>query len=139
MQAAERIYAKPLPPPALSTSRADVETDPELAAHFRKQDDERAQLRLQVQVHGERRSNGEPTPEMLAFMSFCAKQQSANADLYIERARKPFRPESRMTGREIAEMHAALGVTAAESKVPKHEDPEELRKAAAELALAMQE
>ncbi len=139
VQAAENIYAKPLPPPAMSTSRADVETDSHLAAHFRRQDDERSNLRLQVQVHGERRPNGDPTPEMLAFMACCVRQQTANADLYVARTRKPFKPESRMKDREIREMHAALGVTATERKIPKHEDPEELQKAAAELALAMQE
>ncbi len=135
VQAAESIYAKPPPPPALSTSRADTETDPDLAAHFRQQDLERSRLRLQVQVHGERRSNGAATPEMLAFMRCCARQQETNADLYIAKARKAFRAESRMTGREISEMHEALGVVATERKVPKHEDPEELRKAAAEIGI----
>jgi hypothetical protein len=137
VQAAETIYAKPRPPFAMSTSRADVEPDSRLAAHFRKQDDERSRLRLQVQVHGERKQNGDPTPEMLAFMAFCVRQQSANADLYVERTRKPFRAEARMTGREIREMHDALGVAATERKVPKHEDPAALRQAAAELGLAI--
>ncbi len=137
VQAAESIYAKPRPPLALSTSRADVERDPKLAAHFRQQDDERSQLRLQVQVHGERMREGDPTPEMLAFMACCVQQQTANADLYVERTRKPFRAESRMGGREISEMRAALGVSATERKIPKHEDADELRKAAAELALAI--
>ncbi len=132
-QAAEHIYAKPRPPPAMSTSRADVEPDPELAGHFRQQDDERARLRLQVQVHGERRPNGDPTPEMLAFMALCRQQVTVNADLYVERSRKPFRAESRMSRREINQMHAALGVIATESQIPRHEDPAELRKAALEL------
>ncbi len=133
VQAVDRIYAKPRPPLALSTSRADVESDPELAAHFRQQDDERSRLRLQVQVHGERRQNGDLTPEMLAFMACCRRQVDANADLYVERSRKRFRDESRMSRREINQMHAALGVIATESKIPRHEDPAELRKAALEL------
>jgi hypothetical protein len=137
VQAAESIYAKPRPPFALSTSRADVEPNRELAAHFRKQDDERAQLRLQVQVHGERKQNGDPTPEMLTFMALCGQQHAANVDLFVSRSRTPYRAPSRMTGREIQEMHAALGVSATERKIPKHEDPEELRRAAAELGLAM--
>ncbi len=81
--------------------------------------------------------NGDPTPEMLAFMARCVRQQTANADLHVSRSRKAFRPESRMSGRDITQMHEALGVTATERKIPKHEDPEELRKAAAELRLAM--
>ncbi len=137
VQAAERIYAKPRQPLAMSTSQADVERDPQLAAHFRQQDLERAKLRLQVQVHGERLANGDPTPEMLAFMRCCVRHVEANTKLYIERTRKPFRAESRMSGREINEMHEALGVVATESKIPRYEDPDELRKAAAELAMGM--
>ncbi len=56
VQAAERIYQPRKPLYTREPVRpADTERDPDLAAHFRRQDAERAPLKRQVQVHGERR------------------------------------------------------------------------------------
>ncbi len=52
----------------------------------------------------------------------------------IPQPAEPVSPES-LEG-PLQRVRQALGVTAAEQKVPRHEDPEELRKAAAELGLA---
>ena len=71
-------------------------------------------------------ANGDPTPEMLAFMQRCARQAEANAAIYAQRSRKAFAPEARMTQAQILE---AMGVSATERK-PKYEDPEELRRSA---------
>src|SRR5580700_4416602 len=46
---------------------------------------ERLPLKRQVQIHGERLANGDPTPEMLAFMRCCARQAEANAAIYAQR------------------------------------------------------
>jgi hypothetical protein len=132
VQAAERIYRQPRPLPSEPIPRADVEPDPDLAAHFRRQDDERIPLKRQVQVHGERRSDGSLTPEMEAFMACCIRQVQANEKIFNGKSRKAFRPEARMTPQQI---HEALGVVVTERKVPKHEDQEELRKGRAELGL----
>jgi hypothetical protein len=135
VQAAERLYARPPPPPRTWIPRADVEPDPNLAAHFRRQDDQRIPLKRQVQVHGERQSDGSYTPELQAFMHYCLRQTEANEKIFKDRTRYTFRPEARMTPQEIHELHKTLGVSATERKVPKHEDPEEFRKAAIELGL----
>ncbi len=84
---------------------------PELAAHFRSQDDERIPLKRQVQVHGERLSNAEPTPEMLAFMACCVRQQQANEKIFIDRNRNAFRKETQTTIKQVLN---ALGVSATE-------------------------
>ncbi len=132
VQAAERVYAQPQLSPKAPILQADVERDPEMAAHFRRQDDERIPLKRQVQIHGERQSDRSPTPEMLAFMACCVRQQQANEKIFGGRSRNAFRPEARMTPQQI---HEALGVVVTERKSPKHEDPEELRKGAKELGI----
>ncbi len=111
VQAAERIYAPPRPPPAPIVSRADIEPDPELAAHFRRQDDERIPLKRQVQIHGERMTNGDPTPEMEAFMACCRHQVEENGKIFANRTRKPFRRETQTATKQVL---AALGVSATE-------------------------
>jgi hypothetical protein len=133
VQAAERIYQprKPLyagerPCPA------DTVRDPQLARHFRAQDAERLPLKRQVQIHGERLANGDPTPEMLAFMRCCTRQAEANAAVYAQRNRKVFAPEASMSQAQINE---AMGVAATEQRRPKYEDPEELRRSRVELGL----
>jgi hypothetical protein len=133
VEAAERIY-RPRPKPQSAPLRpADTERDPQLAAHFRRQDAERDPLRRQVQVHGERLANGDPTPEMMAFMRCCARQMEANGKIFASRSRRAFAPEARMAPQEIAGVHKALGVTA--TPRPAHEDPEALLRGRIELGL----
>ncbi len=132
VQAAERIYQPRKPLYTGEPVRpADTERDPELMAHFRRQDDERAPLKRQVQVQGERMADGGPTPEMLALMRCCARQAEANAKIFAQRSARAFGPEGRMTQ---AEINAAMGASATERK-PRHEDPEELRRGRVELGL----
>jgi len=132
-EAAERIYQPRKPLYSGERPRpADTVRDPQLAGHFRAQDAERLPLKRQVQIHGERLANGDPTPEMLAFMACCARQAEANAAIYARRNRKAFAPEARMSQAQINE---ALGVSATEQRRPKHEDPEELRRSRIELGL----
>jgi hypothetical protein len=111
VQASARVYVAPRPPPMEPIPRADIEPDPELAAHFRRQDDERIPLKRQIQVHGERLSNGEPTPEMLAFTACCVRQQQANEKIFIGRNRNVFRRETQTTSKQVLN---ALGVSATE-------------------------
>jgi hypothetical protein len=132
IEAAERIY-RPRPKPySAGTRPADTVRDPELSAHFRAQDAERDALKRQVQVHGEREANGEPTPEMLAFMACCVRQVDANGKIFTARSRKAFAPEARMTQ---AQINAAMGVSATERKPPAYEDPDALRRGRVELGL----
>jgi hypothetical protein len=132
VEAAESIY-RPRPKPQSARIRpADTERDPELAAHFRRQDAERDVLKRQVQVHGERIANGNPTPEMLAFMACCVRQVEANGKIFLERSRRGFAPEARMTQRQI---NAALGVSAIERKPPAYEDPDALQRGRIALGL----
>jgi hypothetical protein len=157
VQAAERIYTPRRPLPSEPIPRADVEPDTDLAAHFRRQDYERRPLKRQVQVHGERRSDGSYTPEMQAFMECCVRQAVANGEIYKRRSRKTFQREPDMTPKQLLDalgvtaeerkaaagwsaqaIFEAYGRTAPERKVPKHEDPEELRKAAIELGILQQ-
>lgn len=135
VQAAERIYEPPRKPlySGEPTQPAEVERDPELRRHFQRQDAERLPLKRQVQIHGERLPNGDPTPEMLAFMRRCARQAEANAAIYAKRNRKAFAPEASMTQAQINE---AMGVAAtAQQPKPKHIDPEELRRGRIALGL----
>jgi hypothetical protein len=134
VEAAERIY-QPRKPLHLGTPvrPAEQERDLDLAAHFRRQDAERLPLKRQVQIHGERLANGDPTPEMVALMRCCARQADANSKIFAQRSKRAFAPEARMTQ---AQINAAMGVSATERK-PKHEDPEELRRAQVELGLAI--
>ncbi len=111
VQAAECIYASPRPPTPEPIMQADVERDPELAAHFRRQDDERIPLKRQVQVHGERRDDWTPTPEMDAFMACCVRQQTENGKLFVGRNRNAFRKETQTTTKQVL---TALGVSATE-------------------------
>jgi hypothetical protein len=85
-----------------------------------------------VQVHGEREVDGEPTPEMLAFMACCVRQAEANGKIFVARSRKASAPEARMTQ---AQINAAMGVSATERKPPAYEDPEALRRGRVELGL----
>jgi hypothetical protein len=137
VEAAERVY-RPRPKPQSAPIRlADVERDPELAAHFRRKDAERDALKRQVQSHGERTPTGDPTPEMLAFMACCVRQVEANGKIFLERSRKGFRPEARMTQAQILEAH---GVAATERRgPPSYEDPEALRRGRVELGLETEE
>jgi hypothetical protein len=131
VEAAERIYQPPAKRHAAAVSPADTQRDPDLAAHFQHQDEERAALKFQVQVHGERRPNGEPTPEMLAFLECCTRQISANVKIFDNRSRRGFAPEARMTPQQVLD---ALGVIVTERK-PKYVDPDELRKGREALGL----
>ena len=136
-EAAEDFYRRKLkrPKPLYSSDPvrpADVERDPAKAAIFRRQDAERAPLKRAVQVHGERQENGEPTPEMLAYMRCCAQQGAENLQMYSAHNRKAQAPEARMSQAQINE---AMGVAATEQRKPKWEDPEELRRARVELGL----
>lgn len=133
VEAAECIYRPPAKPQAAPVRPADMQRDPDLAAQLQCQDRERDPLKFQVQVHGEWRTNGEPTPQMLAFMRCCARQVEANGKIFDHRSRRTFAPEARMRFQEIAEMHAALGVSAVPR--PAYEDPEVLRQARIELGL----
>lgn len=128
---AERIYREHPTPPGMSVCRAEIERDPESAAHFQRQDDERMPLKRQVQVHGERLSNRGPTPEMLAFMGCCMRQCRQNEKILVTLGRRTFAPEARMTPQQILD---ALGVIVTERK-PKYVDPDELRKGREALGL----
>lgn len=121
VQAAEQIYEprKPLHSGA-SARPADTVRDPTLALIFQRQDEERLPLKRQVQIHGERLPNGDPTPEMLAFMQCCVRQAKVNMALFEKRQRT---------------IPRQVPVTATERKIPAHEDPAELRKAARELGI----
>jgi hypothetical protein len=134
VQAAERIYQPPQKPMYAGERPrpADTVRDLQLAQHFRAQDAERLPLKRQVQIHGERLPNGDPTPEMLAFMRCCVRQGRANEKIYLDRNRRAVGPESRMSQAQINE---AMGVAATEQRRPNHEDPEELRRARIELGL----
>jgi hypothetical protein len=132
VEAAERIY-KPLRRPYNAKVRpADVAGHPELSARLRAQDEERGALKWQVQVHGERRTNGEPTSEILAFMACCVRQVEANGKIFASRSRKAFAPEARMTQAQIL---AAHGVSATERKPSAYEDPDALRRGRVALGL----
>lgn len=135
-EAAERIYSPRPAPYAARIRPADTQRDPDLAALFERQDAERDALKFQVQVHGERREDGSYTPEMKAFMDCCLRQATANEKAFSGRTRRAFSPEGRMSSQEIQQIHKALGASATERKMPKHEDPDELRKARTELGLA---
>lgn len=111
VQAAERIYEPERPPPRTSIPRADVEPDPGLAEHFRRQDAERLALKRQVQVHGERRANGKITPELTAFLDCCVNQFKENVKIYEDRGKRAFRRETQTTTKQVL---AALGVKATE-------------------------
>jgi hypothetical protein len=131
--AAEGIYRQRPKPQSAPIRRADVERDPELAAHFRRQDAERDALKRQVQVHGERTPIGDPTPEMEAFLRCCVQQVEANSQIFAKRSRQAFAPEARMTQSQILEAH---GVAATEQKPqPSYESPEALRRGRVELGL----
>jgi hypothetical protein len=132
VEAAESIYPPRPRPPSAGTRPADTVRDPDLSSHLRAQDVERDALRRRVQVHGERETNGEPTPEMLAFMACCARQAEENGKIFVARSRKASAPEARMTQ---AQINAALGVSATERKPPSYEDPEALRRGRIELGL----
>lgn len=134
VQAAERIYQPRKPLYSGEPVRpADTEQDPKRAAHFRCQDAERARLKRQVQVQGERTLSGEPTPEMLAFMACCARQVDENMKRFDRQNRKAFAEEASMSQKEI---NAAMGVAAAEHKPkPKYMDPEQLLRSRRELGL----
>jgi hypothetical protein len=132
IEAAECLYRPRAKPYSAPIRPADTVRDPELAEHFRRQDAERDALKWQVQVHGERQTDGEPTPEMLAFMACCVRQADASGKIFAARSRKAFAPEARMTQ---AQINAALGVYATERKPPPHEDAEALRRGRTELGL----
>jgi hypothetical protein len=132
VEAAESIYRPRRKPQSTPMRPADTARDPDLAAHFRAQDEERDALKRQVQIHGERRTNGEPTSEILAFMACCVRQVEANGEIFASRSRKAFAPEARMSQRQI---NAALGVTATEHKPPAYEDPDALRRGRVALGL----
>jgi hypothetical protein len=92
-------------------------------------------LKRQVQIQSERRSNGDPTPEMLALMRCCVAQTEANERIFAERSKRAFAPEARMNPHAVRDVHKVLGVTATER--PAYEDPERLRQGRAELGLGV--
>lgn len=111
VQAAESVYTRPKPSPRPSIPRADVEPAPELAEHFRRQDTERLVLKRQVQVHGERRSNGKPTAELMTFLGCCVDQFKENVKIYEDRGKRTLRRETQTTTKQVLD---ALGVKATE-------------------------
>jgi hypothetical protein len=131
--AAEGIYRPRPKPQSAPIRRADVERDPELAAHFRRQDAERDALKRQVQVHGERQPNGDPTPEMLAFMRCCGGQVKGNAERYDRRRRAAFEQIGADNRDAIQRYHKEHGISA--KPRPSHEDPDALRWGRVELGL----
>jgi hypothetical protein len=132
VESAESIYRPRRKPQSTPMRPADTERDPDLAAHFRAQDSERDALKRQVQVHGERMANGDPTPEMEAFIACCVRQVEANGEIVVSRSRRAFAPEARMTQAQILE---ANGVSATERKPSAYEDPDALRRGRVALGL----
>jgi hypothetical protein len=132
-EAAECIYRPRPKPQNAPIQRADVERNPELAAHFRRQDAERDALKRQVQIHGERTPIGDPTPEMEAYMRCCVRQGGEeNPAIFVKRSNQASAPEARMTQKQILEAH---GVSATERKPSSYEDPDALRRGRVELGL----
>jgi hypothetical protein len=131
VEAAESIYPPRPGPPSAPIRPADTVRDHELAEHFRRQDAERDELKRQVQVHGERQTDGEPTPEMLVFMRCCMEQGKANAEMYDRRRRAAFLQRGSNNRDAIRRYHDENGITA----TPSYEDPVALHRGRVELGL----
>ena len=85
VEAAEHLYRTPRDPWPQESRPADTVRDANLALRFRNQDEDMRKLKRQVQIHGERQSDGSPTPEMLALMAAASRIVAANEETFSRR------------------------------------------------------